>query len=126
MKILEQIRADEDALAARRRLDKTTDAWVLQAKVDTYKKALAESLESERACGEEAINLASELHHLKEGVRGFALTLRKWAVAAGGHTPSAIVASKLLELIGDEKSTTCGADDCVVCDSDGNEIKEPA
>lgn len=64
-------------------LDKTTELWVLRAKVDLLSKSNAA---------------------LISGVRGMALTLRKWAVAAGGHTPSAIVASRLLELIGDEKA----------------------
>lgn len=86
MKGLEQIRADEEALAAARqsrRLDETTDTWVLRAKVAAYETALNE---------------------LVSGVRGIALTLREWAVAAGGHTPSAIVASRLLQLVGDEKA----------------------
>lgn len=83
-------------------LDEITDLWVLRAKVKTYESALAEAVVERRDANEAAINLAEEVHLLKEGVRGFAVTLRQWAVAAGGHTPSAIVASKLLQLIGDE------------------------
>ncbi len=62
-------------------IDTTTELWVLRAKVKAYEESLAA---------------------LIKGVRGFALTLRSWAVAAGGHTPSAIIAARLLELIGDE------------------------
>jgi hypothetical protein len=62
-------------------LEKTTEVWVLKAKLAAYEQA----------------------HDaLISGVRQMALTLRSWAVAAGGHTPSAIVASRLLQLIGDE------------------------
>lgn len=64
-------------------IDKTTELWTLRAKVEAYKAALSA---------------------LTTGVRSIAHTLREWAVAAGGHTPSAIVASRLLELIGDEKA----------------------
>ena len=85
-------------------LDATTDRWVLEAKLATYEKALAEAVVDKHEASEAAIDLAEELHLLKEGVRGFAVTLRQWAVAAGGHTPSAIVASKLLQLIGDERT----------------------
>lgn len=63
-------------------LDANTQIWVLEAKV----KALSDALEA-----------------MTGGVRAMALTLREWAAAAGGHTPSAIVASKLLQLIGDEQ-----------------------
>jgi len=84
-------------------LDKTTALWVLEAKVEALTKALAESQESDRGNAEDAINQAAALEHMRSSVRGFALTLRKWAVAAGGHTPSAIIASRLLELIGDER-----------------------
>ena len=59
-------------------LEQTTKIWVLEAKVAV---------------------LSAALQSVTDGVRGIALTLREWAVAAGGHTPSAIVASKLLELI---------------------------
>lgn len=82
-------------------LDERTRLWVLEAKVKAYELALAQSVESDKAQAEACIELAAELHWLKEGVRGFALTLRDWAVAAGGHTPSAIIASRLLDLIGD-------------------------
>lgn len=85
-------------------LDEITDLWVLRAKVKAYESALAEAVVERREANEAAINLAEEVHLLKEGVRDFAVTLRQWAVAAGGHTPSAIVASKLLQLIGDEKA----------------------
>jgi len=84
-------------------LDNTTDRWVLEAKLATYEKALAEAVVLKHEASEAAINLAEEIHLLKEGVRGFAATLRDWAVRAGGHTPSAIVASRLLQLIGDEQ-----------------------
>jgi len=80
-----------------------TEVWVLRAKVEVYEKALAESMQYAHDVSEESVALAESLHLLREGVRGFALTLRAWAVAAGGHTPSAIIASRLLELIGDEK-----------------------
>lgn len=83
-------------------LNATTELWVLRAKVKAYEKALAESMESDAAHGEACIDLAEELHILRDGVVGMARTLRKWAVAAGGHTPSAIVATKLLELVGAE------------------------
>lgn len=85
-------------------LDTTTEIWTLRAKVKGYEAALAQALVDARASGEAAINMAEECHILREGVRKFAMTLREWAVAAGGHTPSAIIASRLLELIGDEKS----------------------
>lgn len=87
-------------------LNERTRLWVLEAKVKAYELALAQSVESDRAQGEACIELAAELHWLKEGVRGFANTLREWAVAAGGHTPSAIIASRLLELVGDEPAPT--------------------
>lgn len=83
-------------------LDDTTEFWVLRAKVEGYEKALAECMKENRALQEESIVNAETLHRTYEGVRGFALTLRKWAVAAGGHTPSAIIASRMLEMIGDE------------------------
>ena len=62
-------------------LETTTNVWVLEAKVEA---------------------LSSALHAQTEAVRAIARTLREWAVAAGGHTPSAIIASKLLALVGDE------------------------
>ncbi len=74
----------------------------LGAENKLLREQLAEARESERANAEDAIAAAEELHLMRESVRGFALTLRQWAVAAGGHTPSAIVASKLLELVGDQ------------------------
>lgn len=88
-------------------LNERTRLWVLEAKVKAYEIALAQSAESDHANGEACIELAAELHWLKEGVRGFAETLREWAVAAGGHTPSAIIASRLMELISN-KSTSNG------------------
>ena len=84
-------------------LDDATELWVLRAKVERYEKALAECMKENRALQEESIVNAETLLRTYEGVRGFALTLHKWAVAAESHTPSAIIASRLLELIGDEK-----------------------
>ena len=84
-------------------LDRLTDHWVLEAKVEAYERALSAALASSRAHADNSIKLLDQLRVLRDGVRGFALTLRDWAVKAGGHTPSAIIASRLLELIGDEK-----------------------
>lgn len=92
------------------KIDETTDRWVLEAKLATYVKALAEAVVEKHEASEAAIALAEEVHLLKEGVRGFATTLRDWAVRAGGHTPSAIIASRLMELIGDEKRVETEAD----------------
>lgn len=91
-------------------LETNTELWVLRAKVATYEKALGEAhsaiADEQRTCRKQTVeylDLLSQFAALQDGVRSMAHTLRKWAVAAGGHTPSAIVASKLLELIGDEK-----------------------
>lgn len=46
--------------------------------------------------------MIAEVDRLRFGIRQNAATLVKWAVAAGGHTPSAIVASNLRILVGDE------------------------
>lgn len=83
--------------------DSITEIWVLKAKVDAYEKALVESQAATESAKNDSRVLAADFHRLRDGVRGMAHTLRSWAVSAGGHTPSAIVASRLLQLIGDEK-----------------------
>jgi len=46
--------------------------------------------------------LHAEVERLRAGIRQCAATLVQWAVTSGGHTPSAIVAGKLRQLVGDE------------------------
>lgn len=45
--------------------------------------------------------LIAEVERLKSGIRVAALTLVKWAIAAGGNTSMAIIAGNLRELIGE-------------------------
>lgn len=59
-----------------------------------------------------------EIERLCAGIRQSAATLVKWAVAAGGHTPSAIVASNLRRLVGDEPPLL----EVVECNPDGSPI----
>ena len=63
-----------------------------------------------------------EIERLRAGIRQCATTLVKWAVAFGGHTPSAIIASKLRVLVGDEMPLV----EVVACDIDGNPIDDAA
>ncbi len=60
-----------------------------------------------------------EVERLRHGIRDCAATLVKWAVAFGGSTPMAIVASNLRRLVGDEPPLP----EVVPCDKHGNEIK---
>jgi hypothetical protein len=43
--------------------------------------------------------LQDEITRLRQGILDNAATLVKWAIAAGGHTPSAIIAGRLRELV---------------------------
>ena len=65
-----------------------------------------------------------EIERLRSGIRRYAATLVAWAVAAGGHTPSAIIAGRLRQLIGDEPIPP--PIDGVECDAEGNELTDAA
>jgi hypothetical protein len=74
-------------------------------------------------CTRDVMQLLDEVDRLRSGIRQNAATLVRWAVAAGGHTPSAIIAKELRRLVGDEppRSEVVG----VPCNDDGTPIGDP-